>query len=35
VEVVEVEWVDMEMRGVKRLVVWVEVVKIEFVALSN
>jgi len=35
VEVVEVEWVDMEVREVKRVVVWVEVVTAECAALSN
>jgi len=35
VEVVEVEWVEMEVREVKRVAVWVEVVTTKFVALSN
>jgi len=35
VEVVEVEWMEMEVREVKQLAVWVEVVTAESVALSN
>jgi len=35
VEVVEVEWVAMEVREMKWVAVWVEVVTAECVALSN
>jgi len=34
-EVVEVEWVEMEVREVKWVAVWVEVVIVEHAALSN
>jgi len=35
VEVVEVEWVEMEVREVKQVVVWVEMIAAESTALSN
>jgi len=32
---VEVEWVEMEVKDVKRVVAWVEVVIVECATLSN